>query len=83
MVNNIKIEVNLLGNLMWCPDKKQKTHNIQVQSNIQISELLCQMNVPVEQVNFITKNNYKIDINSLLELKEGDEISISPIIFGG
>lgn len=83
MVNNIKIEVNLLGNLMWCPDKKQKTHNIQVQSNIQISELLIQMNVPVEQVNFITKNNHKIDINSLLELKEGDEISISPIIFGG
>lgn len=83
MVNNIKIEVNLLGNLMWCPDKKQKTHNIQVQSNIQISELLIQMNVPVEQVNFITKNNHKIDINSLLELNEGDEISISPIIFGG
>ena len=56
MENIINIEVNLLGNLMWCPDKKQKIHNIQVQSNIQISELLKQMNVPIEQVNFITKN---------------------------
>ena len=83
MENIINIEVNLLGNLMWCPDKKQKIHNIQVQSNIQISELLKQMNVPIEQVNFITKNNQKIDINSPLELIEGDKISIKPIIFGG
>lgn len=79
----INIKVNLLGNLMWCPVIKQKTHNIEVQSSIGLRELLMKMNVPVAQVNFVTKNNHKIDMNLLLELNEGDEISISPIIFGG
>lgn len=79
----ITIEVNLLGNLMWCPDKKQKKHNLQTQEKIEIDELLEKFNVAVEQVNYIAKNGQIVPMDTILELKEGDLISISPIIFGG
>ncbi|QGU94089.1 hypothetical protein GOM49_02095 [Clostridium bovifaecis] len=83
MGKKVDIEVKLLGHLMWYADKKQKDHNLQVEEEIKMEEVLGKLNVPIGQVHYITRNNKKVDINETLKLNEGDQIIVAPIICGG
>ncbi|MEA4825335.1 MAG: hypothetical protein VB130_01690 [Clostridium sp.] len=83
MGKKVGIKVKLLGHLMWYADEKQKDHNLQVEEEIKIEEVLGKLNVPIRQVHYITRNNEKVDIDETLKLNEGDQIIVAPVICGG
>lgn len=66
---------------MWYSEGKKKVHDIKIDDDAKIIDVIERLGVPVEQINFILKNDQKVDMDVLME--EGDQIEIRPIIAGG
>lgn len=80
-VAQINVTFILRGNLMWYPEQKQKVHNLTVEDNLRIIDVINKLNVPIEQINYVIKNGQKVNVNQ--KLTEGDQIELLPIIVGG
>ncbi|MDK2801464.1 MAG: hypothetical protein PWQ70_3083 [Clostridiales bacterium] len=80
-VAQINVTFILRGNLMWYPEQKQKAHNLTVEDNLRIIDVINKLNVPIEQINYVIKNGQKVNVNQ--KLTEGDQIELLPIIVGG
>lgn len=80
-MEEINVTLILKGNLMWYPEEKKKVHNIRVNKDTKVIDVINKHNVPIEQVAYILNNSKKINVNSVVY--EGDQIEIVPIIAGG
>jgi hypothetical protein len=80
-MKEINVTFVLRGHLMWYPEDKKKVHNISVDGDLKIVDVLNNLNIPIEQISYVLKNDEKTDINETM--KEGDQIDIAPKIVGG
>jgi|Deesub1362A_J573_1020465.scaffolds.fasta_scaffold03917_1 sulfur carrier protein/molybdopterin synthase sulfur carrier subunit len=80
-MSKISVAVKLLGHLMWYPDQKQKQHKLQVKEGTTIKELLEELKVPIAEVNYVSKNGQRADLNATLN--DGDWVEVIPTIGGG
>ncbi len=66
---------------MWYPCEKKKIHNLEMGKHSKIINGINELEVPLEQINLVTKNGEIIDVNSTMN--DGDKIEIVPIVAGG
>ncbi|WZL71632.1 hypothetical protein QBE52_10990 [Clostridiaceae bacterium 35-E11] len=66
---------------MWYSEGKKKLHDITINNDLKIIDVINRLNVPKEQINIVLKNGKKVSIDSAMH--EGDLIEVVPIIAGG
>ncbi len=80
-MNEINVTIIFKGHLMWYSEGKKKTHNITIDKDLKIIDVIKKLKVPIEQINIVLKNHEKVDVNTVMN--EGDQIEVVPIIAGG
>ena len=77
----MRVTVELNGHLSWYVEDGVRVHEVEVEPDSTVGELIEGLGVPPIEVAFASIEDERIDLDRVL--RDGDRVSLVPIIAGG